>query len=54
MIDFLKPALVAGIAFCIMSVAFKWGEGMLMLAGILMLAHAGYDIVQVARGGKDV
>lgn len=52
--EYIKPALTAGAAFSLMLVAFKWGEGMLMLAGLLMLAHAGWDIAEVAKDKKDV
>lgn len=52
--DFVKPALTAGAAFSLMLVAFKWGEGMLMLAGLLMLAHAGWDITETLKDRKDV
>ena len=52
--QFVKPALTAGAAFSLMLVAFKWGEGMLMLAGLLMLAHAGWDIVEVLKESQNV
>ena len=52
--QFVKPALTAGAAFSLMLVAFKWGEGMLMLAGLLMLGHSGWDIAEITKGDRDV
>jgi hypothetical protein len=51
---FVKPALTAGAAFTLMLVAFKWGEGMLMLTGLLMLAHAGWDVAEVLKEHRNV
>jgi hypothetical protein len=51
---FVKPALTSASAFCLMLVAFKWGEGMMMLAGLLMLAHAVWDIAETVKDRQDV